>query len=133
MVATAQRLSDAERRFIVEHFEQLGPSECARRAGCSRETVRRVWKASGGAPRKKARSESARGEPGTDLERLEEARGLLRAAMRDAPPNVLAGLVREYRETCRCITQMEGGDHADPATRAVDAVLESIASRMPRP
>ena len=56
---------------------------------------------------------------------------MLRAAMKDAPPNVLAGLAREYRETCRCITQMEGGDRGDPATNAVNALLDSIAQRVP--
>ena len=127
----ARRLSDAERRFILEHFEQLGPQECARRVGCSRQTVSRVWKESGEASQKPATNRHGGYEPQSDLERLVEVRGMLRRAMADAPPNTLAALSKEYRETCRCITQMEGGDRNDPTTNAVNDILDSIASRVP--
>lgn len=92
--------------------------------------MRRIWKAASGEPQKTATSRAGEADPQTDLDRLIELRGILRRAMDDAPPGAVSGLSREYRETCKQIAQMEGGDHADPAARALDTIAESIASFM---
>lgn len=54
------------------------------------------------------------GEPETTAERLVELRGMLRAALNDAPPQAVAGLAREYRATIEEIDRLEGGDGGDP-------------------
>ena len=38
-----RKLSPSERRDIVRMFPQLGVTETARRIGCSKSTVQRVW------------------------------------------------------------------------------------------
>lgn len=42
-----RKLSDSERKAIVAMFPQLGVTETARRAGCSKSTVQRVWSTDG--------------------------------------------------------------------------------------
>lgn len=71
------------------------------------------------------------GEPQSQLDRLKEARDSLRLAMLDAPPQAVAGIVREYRATIDEINKLEGGGRDDPAARALDAIAESIAAKLP--
>lgn len=128
----AKKLSDAERRFIVEHFEQLGTAECARRVGCSDETVRRVRKKAAEAQQKSATTGPANvAAKDTDLGRLVELRGILRAALNDAPPAAVAGLAREYRATIEQIERITGGDKDDPVGGALDSIAARIAAKMP--
>lgn len=131
-----RKLSPSERRDIVRMFPQLGVTETARRIGCSKSTVQRVW-ASDGPPEDDAQRsgpESPGGaEPQTRAERLVELRGILRAAMNDAPPQAVAGLAREYRATMDEIERMEGGDGGDSVGRALDSIAERIAAKMPAP
>ena len=42
-----RKLTDSERRTIVELFPKLGVTETARRVGCSKSSVQRVWAADG--------------------------------------------------------------------------------------
>lgn len=42
-----RKLNDSERKSIVSMFPQLGVTETARRVGCSKSTVQRVWAADG--------------------------------------------------------------------------------------
>ena len=128
----AKRLTDAERKYIEEHFEQLGPSECARRVGCSRSTARRIGQASSGVRQKDAPKRPApEASKDTDLGRLVELRGILRAALNDAPPAAVAGLAREYRATIEQIERITGGDNDDPVGCALDSIAARIAAKMP--
>ena len=130
----AKPLSDAEKRFILEHFEKLGTVECARRVGCHRDTVRRVWKASNPTPQKQAETAPApEADRETDLGRLVELRGILRASLNDAPPAAVAGLAREYRATIEQIERVTGGDKGDPVGGALDSIAARIAAKMPAP
>lgn len=113
-------------------FPQLGVTETARRAGCSKSTVQRIWKQDGGGPELTQNSYPA-SEPQTKLERLIELRGMLRAAMNDAPPQAMSGLAREYRETMEQIERMEGGSDGDPVSSALDSIAARIAAKMPAP
>ena len=131
-----RKLSDSERKAIVAMFPQLGVTETARRAGCSKSTVQRVWAADG------AGSADTQGacpdasppdEPETTAERLVELRGMLRAALNDAPPQAVAGLAREYRATIEEIDRLEGGDGGDPVSGALDSIAARIAAKMPPP
>lgn len=131
-----RKLNDSERRSIVSMFPQLGVTETARRVGCSKSTVQRVWAAdgSGAADTQGAcPGASARGEPETTAERLVELRGILRAALNDAPPQAVAGLAREYRATIEEIDRLEGGDGSDPVAGALDSIAARIAAKMPPP
>ena len=131
-----RKLNDSERKSIVSMFPQLGVTETARRVGCSKSTVQRVWAADG------AGSADTQGacpdasppdEPETTAERLVELRGMLRAALNDAPPQAVAGLAREYRATIEEIDRLEGGDGSDPVAGALDSIAARIAAKMPPP
>lgn len=131
-----RKLTDSERKSIVLMFPQLGVTETARRVGCSKSTVQRVWTADG------AGAADAQGacpgasppdEPETTAERLVELRGMLRAALNDAPPQAVAGLAREYRATIEEIDRLEGGDGSDPVAGALDSIAARIAAKMPPP
>lgn len=129
----ATRLTQRERETIVELFPQLGVTETARRVGCSKSTVQRVW-ASDGQPGAVAQRRCPEPpEPQSDLQRLVELRGMLRAAMNDAPPQAISGLAREYRETMEQIARMEGGNGGDPVSGALDSIAARIAAKMPAP
>ena len=128
----AKPLSDAERRFILDHSAQLGTAECARRVGCSEQTVRRVKKRAAEAQQKTATTSPAvPAAKDTDLGRLVELRGILRAALNDAPPAAVAGLAREYRATIEQIERITGGDNDDPVGGALDSIAARIAAKMP--
>lgn len=131
-----RKLNDFERKSIVSMFPKLGVTETARRVGCSKSTVQRVWAADG------AGAADAQGacpgasppdEPETTAERLVELRGMLRAALNDAPPQAVAGLAREYRATIEEIDRLEGGDGGDPVAGALDSIAARIAAKMPPP
>lgn len=131
-----RKLNDSERKSIVSMFPQLGVTETARRVGCSKSTVQRVWAADG------AGAADAQGacpgasppdEPETTAERLVELRGMLRAALNDAPPQAVAGLAREYRATIEEIDRLEGGYGGDPVAGALDSIAARIAAKMPPP
>ena len=131
-----RKLTDSERKSIVSMFPQLGVTETARRAGCSKSTVQRVWAADGaGAPGAQGACPGASppDEPETTAERLVELRGMLRAALNDAPPQAVAGLAREYRATIEEIDRLEGGDGSDPVAGALDSIAARIAAKMPPP
>lgn len=131
-----RKLTDSERRSIVSMFPQLGVTETARRVGCSKSTVQRVWAADGaGAAGAQGACPGASppGEPETTAERLVELRGMLRAALNDAPPQAVAGLAREYRATIEEIDRLEGGDGGDPVDGALDSIAARIAAKMPPP
>ncbi len=128
----AAPLSEQEREFIVSNYAQLGASEVARRIGCTRRTVQRIW-ASSEKPEKVRQEPATSDGPQTKLERLIELRGILRAAMNDAPPQAISGLAREYRETMEQIERMEGGDSDDPVSGALDSIAARIAAKMPAP
>lgn len=127
-----RRLTDAERKSIVEMFPQLGVTETARRVGCSMSTVQRIWKQDGGAA-EVAQNHYPTSEPKTKLDRLIELRGMLRAAMNDAPPQAMSSLAREYRETMEQIDRLEGGTDGDPVSSALDSIAARIAAKMPSP
>ena len=126
----AAPLSEQEREFIISNYAQLGASEVARRIGCTRRTVQRIW-ASSGKPEKVRQEPVTTMEPLTQLDRLVELRGILRAALSDAPPQAISGLAREYRETMEQIERMEGGDSGDPINSALDSIAARIAAKMP--
>ena len=125
-----RRLNERERRDIVEMFPQLGVTETARRVGCSKSSVQRVW-AQEGPPPEATQKPYPTEEPQTKLERLVELRGMLRAAMNDAPPQAMSSLAREYRETMEQIDRMEGGGSGDPVDSALDSIAARIAAKMP--
>ena len=125
-------LTAAERRGIIEMFPQLGVTETARRMGCSKSTVQRIWKQDGTTAEVTHRAYPTT-EPQTKLERLIELRGILRAAMNDAPPQAMSSLAREYRETMEQIDRLEGGSDGDPVSSALDSIAARIASKMPAP
>ncbi len=130
----AKRLTDAERDYVVANYSQLGATEVARRVGCSRSTAQRVWSSRGGpreVPHNSAPSAPAEAAGPSTLGRLVELRGMLRAAMNDAPAAAMAGLSREYRAVIEEIERMEGGDRDDPTGKALDAIAERIAAKMP--
>lgn len=131
-----RKLNDSERKSIVSMFPQLGVTETARRVGCSKSTVQRVWAADGsGAADTQGACPGASppDEPETTAERLVELRGILRAALNDAPPQAVAGLAREYRATIEEIDRLEGGDGCDPVAGALDSIAARIAAKMPPP
>lgn len=131
-----RKLSPSERRDIVDMFPQLGVTETARRIGCSKSTVQRVWAADGGSAddTQKSCPETPRpAAPTTTAERLIELRGILRAALNDAPPQAVAGLAREYRATMEEIDRMEVGDDNDPMSASLDLIAERVASKMSSP
>lgn len=131
-----RKLTDSERKSIVTMFPQLGVTETARRVGCSKSTVQRVWAADGsGAADAQGACPGASppGEPETTAERLVELRGMLRAALNDAPPQAVAGLAREYRATIEEIDRLEGRDGGDPVAGALDSIAARIAAKMPPP
>ncbi len=113
-------------------FPQLGVTETARRAGCSKSTVQRVWKQDGGTA-EVAQPAYPTAEPQTKLDRLIELRGMLRAAMNDAPPQAMSSLAREYRETMEQIDRLEGGADEDSVSAALDSIAARIAAKMPAP
>jgi transposase-like protein len=125
-----RRLTERERKDIVEMFPQLGVTETARRVGCSKSSVQRVW-AQEGRPPETTQKTYPTEEPQTKLERLVELRGMLRAAMNDAPPQAMSSLAREYRETMEQIDRMEGGGSGDPVDSALDSIAARIAAKMP--
>ena len=127
-----RRLTDAERKSIVEMFPQLGVTETARRVGCSMSTVQRIWKQDGGAA-EVTQNHYPTSEPKTKLDRLIELRGMLRAAMNDAPPQAMSSLAREYRETMEQIDRLEGGTDGDPVSSALDTIAARIAAKKPSP
>ena len=127
-----RRLTDAERKSIVEMFPQLGVTETARRVGCSMSTVQRIWKQDGGAA-EVTQNHYPTSEPKTKLDRLIELRGMLRAAMNDAPPQAMSSLAREYRETMEQIDRLEGSTDGDPVSSALDSIAARIAAKMPSP
>ncbi len=126
------RLSESERRAIVEMFPKLGVTETARRVGCSKSTVQRVWASDAppDAQAKRTGGEEAP-QPETTVERLTELRGILRSALSDAPPHAVAGLAREYRATIEELDRLEGGDGGDPIDGALDSIAARIAAKMP--
>ena len=127
-----RKLTDSERRTIVELFPKLGVTETARRVGCSKSSVQRVWAADGPADKAERCHGTPDGmQPETTVERLTELRGILRAALNDAPPHAVAGLAREYRETIEELDRLEGGDGGDPIDCALDSIAERIAAKMP--
>lgn len=128
------RLSESERRAIVEMFPKLGVTETARRVGCSKSTVQRVWASDAppDAQAKRTGGEEAP-QPETTVERLTELRGILRSALNDAPPHAVAGLAREYRATIEELDRLEGGDGGDPVDGALDSIAARIAAKMPSP
>lgn len=111
-------------------FPQLGVTETARRMGCSKSTVQRIWKQDGGTV-EVTRNSCPANEPQTKLDRLIELRGMLRAAMNDAPPQAMSSLAREYRETMEQIDRLEGGSDGDPVSSALDSIAARIAAKMP--
>ena len=121
------RLSQVQRDYILSHAPQLGPTETARRVGCSEKTVRNIMKAEGGA---EATATVDGREPRSRIEELRELRATLIRALDDAPPQAVAALSRELRATMEEIDQLEGGDE-DDASKALAAIAESIAKRMP--
>ena len=125
-------LNAFERRFIVENYSRLGPAETARRVGCSKQTAIRVWKKDGGGTTTVSNQVTSP-EPQTKLDRLIELRGILRAAMNDAPPQAISSLAREYRETVEEIDRMEGGSSGDSVSNALDSIAARIAAKMPAP
>lgn len=131
-----RKLSDSERKAIVAMFPQLGVTETARRAGCSKSTVQRVWSTDGPGGEDTQKTYpgalSAR-QPETTAERLTELRGILRAAINDAPPQAVAGLSREYRATIEELDRLEGGNGGDPVDSALDSIAARIAAKMPAP
>lgn len=128
------KLSESERKAIVEMFPKLGVTETARRVGCSKSTVQRVW-ASDAPPDAQAKRTGGEGlqQPETTVERLTELRGILRSALSDAPPHAVAGLAREYRATIEELDRLEGGDGGDPVDGALDSIAARIAAKMPAP
>ena len=128
----ASRLSDMEREFIIENYAQLGATETARRVGCDRRTAQRIYAASKGEEPVRQKP-VANSEPQTKLDRLIELRGMLRAAMNDAPPQAMSSLAREYRETIEQIDRLEGGSDGDPVSSAFDSIAARIAAKMPAP
>ena len=129
-IGKVRRLTPSERKDIVEMFPQLGVTETARRIGCSKSTVQRVW-AEDGTTSEPTQKSYPDARPQTKLERLVELRGILRSAMNDAPPQAISGLAREYRETMEQIERMEGGDSDDPVSGALDSIAARIAAKMP--
>lgn len=130
-----RKLTESERRDIVRMFPQLGVTETARRIGCSKSTVQRVWAKDSGSFA--VTQESCPATPSGDgpqgrAERLTELRGILRAAMNDAPPQAIASLSREYRATIDELDRMEGGG-GDPIGDALDSIAARIAAKMPSP
>ncbi len=123
------RLSQVQRDYITRHAPQLGPTETARRVGCSEKTVRNIMKAEEGAEATTANTMGGR-EPMSRIEELRELRATLIRALDDAPPQAVAALSRELRATMEEIDQLEGGDE-DDASKALAAIAESIAKRMP--
>ena len=69
--------------------------------------------------------------PKSTAERLIELRGILRAALNDAPPQAIAGLSREYRATIDELERLEGGGDGDPVDQALDSIAARIAAKMP--
>ena len=131
-----RKLNDSERKSIVSMFPQRGVTETARRVGCSKSTVQRVWAADGaGAADTQGACPGASppDEPETTAERLVELRGMLRAALNDAPPQAVAGLSREYRATIEELDRLEGGNGGDPVDSALDSIAARIAAKMPAP
>ena len=125
-----RKLTQSERRDIVRMFPQVGVTETARRIGCSKSTVQRVWQQDGD-PEEVTQKSNPGAEPQTKLERLIELRGILRAAMNDAPPQAISSLAREYRETVEQIDRLEGGNDGDPVAGALDSIAARIAAKMP--
>lgn len=128
-----RKLSAQERETIVELFPQVGVTGTARRVGCSKSTVQRVWAKDGGRGGVTQNGYPTAPVPQSDLDRLVELRGMLRAAMNDAPPQAMSGLAREYRETMERISRMEGGNDGDPVSGALDSIAARIAAKMPPP
>ncbi len=129
-MAKTHVLTPYEREGIVKLYPQVGLAETARRIGCSQSSVQRVWAQDGQSAQSEAADRPNDSEPKTQLERLIETRDALRTAMLDAPPQAVAGISREYRATLDEIEQLEGGDD-DEASKALAAIAESIAKRMP--
>ena len=126
----AKPLSDVQRDFIIANYKKLGPAEVARQAGCAKQTAINIWHRDGGKP-EQTEPVVTTDAPKSQLERLKEARDSLRLAMLDAPPQAVAGIVREYRATLGQIDNLEGGDGDDEASKAIAAIAESIAKAMP--
>ena len=130
----ARHLSEVDKEFICRNYQRLGATELARKLGCNRSTVQRVYGSAKGdakSPQIESHLTAKSGEPQSQLDRLKEARDSLRLAMLDAPPQAVAGIVREYRATIEEIDKLEGGGRDDPAARALDAIAESIAAKLP--
>ena len=129
-----RKLTASERKAIVTMFPQLGVTETSRRMGCSKSTVQRVWAAD--APPDGVVQDpcpvTPKGEqPKSTAERLIELRGILRAALNDAPPQAIAGLSREYRATIDELERLEGGGDGDPVDQALDSIAARIAAKRP--
>lgn len=131
-----RKLSDSERKAIVAMFPQLGVTETAAAPDAPSRPCNASGRPTGRAgriPRKLTQARARRGQPETTAERLTELRGILRAALNDAPPQAVAGLSREYRATIEELDRLEGGNGGDPVDSALDSIAARIAAKMPAP
>lgn len=109
-------LTEDEVEFIRTTYRELGPMECARRLGRSRSVVKSRAKEMGLTNREAVTRTRVVAAPMADegrqdtLARLREARDVLHEQMLGADPRNVAGIVREYRATCREIEELEGGE-----------------------
>ncbi len=122
-------LTVAQREYIITHDALLGHAETARRCGCSEAAVRKIMKAHM-EENPDAHNHAEERGPLTRLEELKRLRATLTRSLDEAPPQAVASLARELRATMEEIERLEGGDD-DEASKALAAIAESIAKRMP--
>lgn len=139
MGRTAPPLSEEELAFVRASYAELGPTECARRLGRSRQTVYRVARAEGlrkaearppEPDRPPPRAPDRRADGPATSERLHELRDRLHDALLAAEPKEIAGIARVYLATLESIDRTEGGAD-DEGTLALDAIGRSVARHMP--
>ncbi len=126
-------LTNDEVEFIRTTYAELGPTECAKRLGRSKSVVKSRAKEMGLTNLEAVTPARVTAEPPSDaggrqdtLARLREARDVLHLQMLGADPKNVAGIVREYRATCREIEEMEGGE-ADGGSSLAGALARIIS------
>lgn len=130
-MAANKPITDEEREFIRAMFPQMSVAKIAEKLGRSRTGVNDVVRKENlreKCARPPVKSNAKRESPDGPLERLEELRDMLRAALGSAEPKEMPSLAREYRATMDAIEKFEGGGGDDAA--AFDALAASIAKRM---